>query len=290
MSARASASSRDDLFEAIAKRLEPSQREYFYQRMLYFRQLRPDDELLRIVEAMGFLALVIRDAPQAVVTEREQMAQALATSLAAFQELAEATQTSHRALEDRLTRLPADLAKGIKPAVIAQAMTESLRQQFVQSGLPTTAKSLTVVASQLTEASAQFQRSADQLAACRDVADEARWTFEAIRTSLASTTDEAQRALATLARQFTIDYRQAISLLCGAALLLGMLLGVAFQRWRAARSEAMPHVAAPLAPTPLAEAHSKTRSPVNDGRRRRTSEAPTGRHAEDPHGTAMEQR
>ena len=45
--------STDDLFEAIARLLEPGQREYFYQRMLYFRQLRPDDELLRLVEAMG---------------------------------------------------------------------------------------------------------------------------------------------------------------------------------------------------------------------------------------------
>ena len=60
-----------DLFDAIATLLEPCQREYFYQRMLYFRQLRPDDELLRIVEAIGFLALIIRDAPHAVAIERE---------------------------------------------------------------------------------------------------------------------------------------------------------------------------------------------------------------------------
>jgi len=165
MTGRAPTSPRDDLFEAIAKRLEPSQREYFYQRMLYFRQLRPDDELLRIVEAIGFLALVIRDAPQAVARERKQIAETLTSNLASFHELAEATQASHRALEDQLTRLPAEIAKGIKPAAIAQAITESLRQVFVSSGLPTTAKSLTVIASQLTEASAQLQRSADQLAA-----------------------------------------------------------------------------------------------------------------------------
>jgi hypothetical protein len=53
----------DNLFDAIAKLLDPSQREYFYQRMLYFRHLRPDDELLRIVEAIGFLTLLIRETP-----------------------------------------------------------------------------------------------------------------------------------------------------------------------------------------------------------------------------------
>ena len=52
---RAPASAPEHLFDAIAKLLEPGQREYFYQRMLYFRHLRPDDELLRIVEAIGFL-------------------------------------------------------------------------------------------------------------------------------------------------------------------------------------------------------------------------------------------
>ncbi len=71
------ASTPEDLFEAIATLLEPGQREYFYQRMLYFRHLRPEDELLRLVEAIGLLALRIREAPQAVAREREQMAQLL---------------------------------------------------------------------------------------------------------------------------------------------------------------------------------------------------------------------
>ena len=75
------ASAPDDLFEAIATLLEPGQRAYFYQRMLYFRHLRPEDELLRLVEAIGLLALLIREAPHAVAREREQMAQLLGRSL-----------------------------------------------------------------------------------------------------------------------------------------------------------------------------------------------------------------
>jgi hypothetical protein len=83
----------EDLFEAIAGLLEPSQREYFYQRMLYFRHLRPEDELLRLVEAIGLLALLIREAPHAVVREREQMAQLLETSLATIHAAGEAGRT-----------------------------------------------------------------------------------------------------------------------------------------------------------------------------------------------------
>ena len=121
-----------DLFDAIATLLEPCQREYFYQRMLYFRQLRPDDELLRIVEAIGFLALIIRDAPHAVAIEREHLEQLLATHRASVEATAKAARAHREQLDDRLTRLPADIAAGISPPAIAQAISESLRQAFVR--------------------------------------------------------------------------------------------------------------------------------------------------------------
>src|SRR5579864_7125130 len=107
------ASAPEDLFDAIATLLEPGQREYFYQRMLYFRQLRPEDELLRLVEAIGLLALLIREAPHAVARERAQLAQLLETSLATMHAAGEAWQAHHQQLDGRLTRLPTDLAQGI---------------------------------------------------------------------------------------------------------------------------------------------------------------------------------
>src|ERR1700675_2406604 len=108
MTRPSSASAPEDLFEAIAKQLEPGQREYFYQRLLYFRQLRPEDELLRLVEAIGLLALLIREAPHAVAREREQMAQLLETSLATIHAAGEAEHAHLQQLDDRLTMLPTD--------------------------------------------------------------------------------------------------------------------------------------------------------------------------------------
>src|SRR5260370_13046338 len=101
------ASAPEDLFDAIATQVEPGQREYFYQRMLYFRQLRPEDELLRLVEAIGLLALLIREAPHAVAREREQMAQLLESSVATIQAAGQAGQAYQRQLGGRLPRLPA---------------------------------------------------------------------------------------------------------------------------------------------------------------------------------------
>jgi hypothetical protein len=55
-------SSPENLFDLIGNLLEPGH-EHFYQRMLYFRRLRPDDEVATHRESLGLLALIIRDAP-----------------------------------------------------------------------------------------------------------------------------------------------------------------------------------------------------------------------------------
>jgi hypothetical protein len=52
-----------------------------------------------------------------------------------------------------------DLAERINPDAIARAMTESLRQQFVQSGLPATADALTAIAQQMNEATGHVHLS-----------------------------------------------------------------------------------------------------------------------------------
>ena len=154
------ASTLDDLVDEIASLLEPALREPFYRCMLSFKHLRPEDELLRLVQAIGFLALLIRDAPVAVARERVQLAQLLETSLATMQAAGEAERAYLQQLEGRLTRLPTDLAQGISPEAIARAITESLRQQFVQSGIPATADALTALSQQLTQATGPLQRAA----------------------------------------------------------------------------------------------------------------------------------
>src|SRR5216683_3190201 len=215
------ASAPEDLFDAIATLLEPRQREYFYQRMLYFRQLRPEDELLRLVEAIGLLALLIREAPHAMAREREQMAQLLEASLATMHAAGEAWQAHHQQIDGRLTSLPADLAHGISPDAIARAIAESLRQQFAQSGVPATADALTAISKQLAQATGQFQRAAEQLRACTGIAEQARGAMDHMSTSLSKATHSAQRAVAELTHQLRVEYTRAVWLLCGAAWLFG---------------------------------------------------------------------
>lgn len=283
----------EDLFDSIAKLLEPGQREYFYQRMLYFRQLRPEDELLRLVEAIGLLALLIREAPHAVAREREQMAQLLEASLATIHAAGEAGQEYSRQLDGRLARLPTDLAEGISPEAIARAITESLRQQFVRSGLPATADALTAVSQQLTEATGQFQRAARQLSACTEIVAQARGAIAQMRAHASQATVAAQYAVAELTQQVRVEGIRAVSWLCAAAWLLGILGGITFEHWMGAGIQVVPQaIAVPTpvaAPSPTAEVTSKKATSVPPRDRRRASPAPDGHDTEPPHGTVMEQ-
>lgn len=256
----------DDLFEAIAARLEPAQREHFYQRMLYFRQLRPDDELLRIAEAMGFLALLIRDVPHAVAVEREQLAGFLTTALGSLQATVQSGQAYQQQLERRLAALPAEIADGISAPGIAATITESLRQQFVRSGLPVTAEALAVATKELKQTTADIQRSTGQLAACTRVTEDARRAIDEVRTSLSHASDDAKQAVTDLARTFRREYHWSVATLCAAALMLGVLLGYGLQVWKSSG----PDLASPP-PT------SQARSPVATPSQSEAKKRPLGR-------------
>jgi hypothetical protein len=222
-------SSSENLFEAIAQLLEPGRREYFYQRMLYFRQLRQDDEILRIMEALGFLALIIRSAPQAVASEREQLATLLATSVASIEAAAGASQAYHAQLEDRLTGLPQEIAKGLSPEAIARAIIESVRQQFVQSGLPVTADALSLVSNELNQAAGDLKHTLGELAGYTGVAGEARLAINDITRTIDNVihhaVDDARWAGDSIRACFTLGYNVTVAMLIGGALLFGGLMG-----------------------------------------------------------------
>jgi hypothetical protein len=291
-----SPASTEDLFDEIASLLEPGLREAFYRCMLSFKHLRPDDELLRLVQAIGFLAFLIRDAPVAVARERVQFGQLLETSLATIQAAGKAEHAYLQQLDDRLTRLPTDLAQGISPEAIARAITESLRQQFVQSGLPATVDALTALAQQMTQAIGPLQRAASQLHACTGIANQAYVALEQVRASVEKVTNAAQGTVAELRQQVRLEGLRAVGVLCAAAWFLGIFGGVAFERWRINEVAVAPQVpavpAAVAEPPSSAEAAPETPAPApaRDRHREPHKPAPHGEVAGPSHGTVMEQR
>jgi hypothetical protein len=60
----------ETIFDQIAKLLPPDLREHFFRRIAHLRDLSPNDDMLLIAEAMGFLALLIRETPPLINAER----------------------------------------------------------------------------------------------------------------------------------------------------------------------------------------------------------------------------
>jgi hypothetical protein len=73
------------------------------------------------------------------------------------------TATLHQEIKNRLAKLPNEIAEGVNPTSIATILAESLRQQFMQSGLPETSKALALIAQQSRQAATEFGYSSRQI-------------------------------------------------------------------------------------------------------------------------------
>src|SRR5947208_10046650 len=110
------------------------------------------DELLTILRALNFLSLIIGEAPDRITSEREKLGELLSGTVDAIQAAQTANITYQKQLEERLAELPIALARELKLNSIAESINESLRQQFLSSGIPETADALGVVSQQISEA------------------------------------------------------------------------------------------------------------------------------------------
>lgn len=258
----APAPAREDLFDAIGKMLEPAQREYFYQRMLYFRHLRPDDELLRIVEAMGLLALITREGPVEMASEREQLAAIMESALKSMHSMQESSAVWHAKLDVRLSNLPAEIARGMSPKAIAERIAENLRQQFAQSGIPQTADALVLAATEMNGATAEFQRTAATLTnSYSSTVKQADSAIADITRNIRQATDQAERSIAAIRATFSLEYKLSLAVFTSAAIILGLILGYFMNDWMHPAPERPAQAAAPATqvapPSPPQQFHKK---------------------------------
>ena len=221
-----------DFIDDIAELLPAEQRPLWYRDMAHLRRLPADDEMLRIARAMGFLALVTRQTPAQIAIEREQIASILGDSVKAMQSARQDAIALQQQLEKRLTQLPEAIAEGISPAAIAAKLSESLRQQFVESGIPRTAQALAVISKQTKQIAGEFDQSSKELTdSYRGAAGEARRALNDLRTGIEYATDAAKQAAHDLTHTFLREYKWSVYALCSVALAVGFALGTLFYRW-----------------------------------------------------------
>ena len=135
-----------DLIDRIANALPAEVRADYYRELRHCRSLPENDEMLLILRAMQYLTLLMVQVPGRVAVEREKFDQLFTTALKTVEKWHQSSEAYQTQLDQRLSRLPVEIAAGISPQAIAGNINESLRQRFVQSTIPETALALAQVA------------------------------------------------------------------------------------------------------------------------------------------------
>lgn len=240
-----------DFIDEIAELLPPEQRALWYRDMAHLRRLPADDELLRIARAMGFLALITRQVPVEIASERQKLAATVKEAVSSIEALRHDTAAFHQEIENRLAKLPNEIAEGVNPKSIAAILGESLRQQFMQSGLPETSKALALIAKQTGQAATEFDYSSRQMVEnCRNTTKEFCDDFRGMQTMIRVTTREATEAAQALRQRFLREYKWSVLTLCTVALMLAFSLGIVWQHWRE-KPQIAPTAAPVLSQTPM---------------------------------------
>ena len=218
------------LFDSLS-RLVPEELQTAYYRVLaHTRTLSPDDEMLRILEAMGVLALLTRQTPRDIADERERIQETL-DAHQSFTDVAQQKMLGYvHELESRLSTLPGEIEAGLDPQRIAKMLGESLRQNFLQSGVPDTVKGLQVTAAAMTSAQKELTTALNNLSDSRDgVAAQVEHANNRLTYSLES----RAKNIDALLHEWKSDLlRIWIPLIAGAALLIGLLSGMRIQSCR----------------------------------------------------------
>ena len=247
----ASSNGGTDFIDEIAELLPPEQRQLWYRDMAHLRRLPEDDELLRLARAMGFLALITRQVPVEIASERQKLAATVKEADSSIEALRHDTAAFHQEIENRLAKLPNEIAEGVNPKSIAAILGESLRQQFMQSGLPETSKALALIAKQTGQAATEFDYSSRQMVEnCRNTTKEFCDDFRGMQTMIRVTTREATEAAQALRQRFLREYKWSVLTLCTVALMLAFSLGIVWQHWRE-KPQIAPTAAPVLSQTPM---------------------------------------
>jgi hypothetical protein len=214
------------LFDELAG-LVPAERQAEYCRVIaHTRTLSPDDEMLRILEAMGILALLTRETPAEIAAERKALRRILESAVSRADEIEKRMAGYTLRLELRLTQLPKELETGLDPLRIAKLLGESLRQSFQQSGLPDTARALDQSYSEMNSVQKQLVKALREL----DHPDigviaKVRSVNDSLLRSMATRAHQIDDLLGRLERQVWAIWLPVVA---SAALALGFALATWF--------------------------------------------------------------
>jgi hypothetical protein len=244
------------LFDSLA-RLVPDELQAAYYRVLaHTRTLSPGDEMLRILEAMGILALLTRYTPKDIADEREHFQELLDLHRKFSDEAQQKMFGYARDLEARISDLPKGIKAGLDPQQIAKILGESLRQHFLQSGVPETVKGVQATSTAMTSAQKELTMALDNLS---DSHGGVVAQVEHANNRLEYSLESRAKTIDALLHEWKSDLlRIWIPLVAGAAMLVGLFGGIEIQGCRDAVPTAATtptQTAAPAVSTPAPQAN-----------------------------------
>jgi uncharacterized phage infection (PIP) family protein YhgE len=126
------------LKQLAAQLIDPRHRDHYAELIAWIESVPPTDEIARIAFLLGYLTLIGRGLPEEIASERQQFRELLAKSYSALQQAVKLQAEYYDKLTHRLSKLPEEIAAGVKPAEIAKSMGESFRQQLAVTGIEET--------------------------------------------------------------------------------------------------------------------------------------------------------
>jgi hypothetical protein len=233
------------LFDRLAQLVPPERQTEYYRVLAHTRTLRPDDELLRILEAMGVLALVTCETPAAIADERIRLQELLESALEQTEAIRKRMLEYVCLIDSRLSGLPHELETGLNPLRIGKQLGESLRQHFLQSGLPDTAQSLRATVAELSVAQKQLSESCQHM---MNVSERMTSQVDSTNGHLIRSVETTARVVSELLHELARHVvRIWLPTVATAAFVLGCVAGIKFESGRSCPSPT-PIVAQPTIP------------------------------------------
>ncbi len=221
-----------DLVDRIAQDLPADLRAAYYRELNHCRSLPESDEILRILRAMQFLTLLMRQVPNDVTAERVRLEALFSQAVQELRAFAERAGEYRSVIEDRLIELPAAVAEGIRPELVAREVNESLRQQFAASTIPQTAHAMTVAAAEMKAAVADFTRIAAAIHnEHRSTAAQAKRTIDELESAVSRAASTAHHAAGQLSESFHKSLHRSIYTLLSLTALAAFGIGMLFDQW-----------------------------------------------------------
>jgi hypothetical protein len=239
------------LFDELAGLVPAERLTEYYRVIAHTRTLSPNDEMLRILEAMGVLALLTRETPAAIAAERKELRSILENSTSQASAVEKRMEAYTTRLESRLTQLPKELETGLDPPRIAKLLSESLRQCFQKSGLPDTGSALSQSCAELNSVQKQLLNVLREGAHPNiGVIARTKSANDSLLRNMAARAQEMDDYLVRLEKQVWAVWLPVVA---SAALALGFVFGTWFANARqapcestnAAQSQQAPMVVAP---------------------------------------------